>query len=122
MHTLVPSIAPGCPVRTTLEMLGGKWRLLLLHQLVGEGCRFGEIRQLVPDISEKVLVHELKRLVRAELVQRTPQGGASTKVTYHLTPMGHQALLVLAAVAEFGFKYADYVRAGRLARGPSVRG
>lgn len=113
MDALPLRLTPGCPVRTTLEMLGGKWRLLLLHQLSGGPRRFGEIRQLVPDISEKVLVHELKHLVNAELIRRTSQSAAPSGVTYRLTPLGHQALPVLTAVAEFGFQYAAYIQAGR---------
>ena len=106
-------VTASCPVRTTLEMLGGKWSLLLLHQLSAGACRFGELRNRMPDISEKVLVQELKRLLLAELIKRTPQEESASRVDYHLTAVGREALAVLDAVAKFGFFYAAHIQAGR---------
>ena len=115
MKSSALSITPGCPIRTTLEMLGGKWRLLVLHQLAGGPLRFGELRRLLPDISEKVLVQELKQLALAELLVRTNHGEVPPRVEYHLTPLGRQALPVLAATAEFGRVYAEHIEGGRVA-------
>lgn len=112
-ESLPDRVTASCPVRTTLEMLGGKWSLLLLHQLSAGACRFGEIRQRMPDISEKVLVQELKRLLLAELIKRTPPGEAPARVEYCLTGLGREALAVLEAVAQFGFLYAAHIKAGR---------
>ena len=120
MDALLARVTPGCPVRTTLEMLGGKWRLLLLHQLVAGARRFSELKVLMPDISEKVLMQELKQLVTAELVERIPLSGTASRGAYLLTPIGHRALPVLQAVAEFGFAYADYIQAGRSTTGLEV--
>lgn len=113
LESLPNRVTASCPVRTTLEMLGGKWSLLLLHQLSSGACRFGEIRQLIPDISEKVLVQEIKRLLLAELIKRTSLDAAPARATYHLTALGQQALSVLEAVAQFGFVYAAHIKAGR---------
>ncbi len=106
-------ITPGCPIRTTLDMLGGKWSLLVLHQLAGGARRFGELRRLLPDISEKVLVQQLKQLANAELLVRTNHGEVPPRVEYHLTALGRQALPVLAATAEFGRVYAAHIQNGR---------
>lgn len=106
-------ITPTCPIRTTLEMLGGKWSLLVLHQLASGPHRFGELARLVPDISEKVLVQELRKLADADLLVRTNYGEVPPRVDYHLTPLGYQALPVLAATAEFGRAYAEYLRTKR---------
>lgn len=106
-------ITAGCPVRTTLEMLGGKWSLLVLHQLAEGACRFGELRQWMPDISEKVLVQELKRLLLAGLIKTTPAADAPARAAYYLTGLGREGLLVLDAVTQFGFVYAAHIQARR---------
>ncbi|SFQ52350.1 winged helix-turn-helix transcriptional regulator [Hymenobacter arizonensis] len=114
MKSTAITLTPGCPVRTTMEMLGGKWRLLILHQLAAGPLRFGALRRLVPDISEKVLVHELRHLADSGLVLRTNHGEVPPRVEYHLTDLGRLALPVLAAVGEFG---QAYVAQARLPRG-----
>ncbi len=120
MAVLPLSITPACPIRTTLDMLGGKWSLLILHQLAGGARRFGELTRLVPDISEKVLVQELRKLANADLLVRTNHGEVPPRVDYCLTPLGHHALPVLAATAQFGLTYAEYLRAAR--RQPPAHG
>ena len=104
---------PGCPIRTTFEMLGGKWRLLLLHQLAGGPLRYGELRRRLPDISEKVLAQELRHLATAELLRRTNHGEVPPRVEYCLTPLGRQALPLLAATTDFGHAYAAHIANGR---------
>lgn len=116
MATSLARITPSCPIRTTLEMLGGKWRLLILNQLTPGPLRFGELRRLLPDISEKVLVQELKHLATAELLVRTNHGEVPPRVEYALTALGRQALPVLAATAAFGHAYANHIQAGRPGR------
>lgn len=91
--------------------------MLLLQQIAPGPRRFGELKGLLLDISEKVLLQVLKQVVAAELVERTPLNGVASRVTYHLTPIGHRSLPVLKAVAEFDFAYADYIRTGRPATG-----
>ncbi|WP_324680216.1 helix-turn-helix domain-containing protein [Hymenobacter sp. GOD-10R] len=105
-------ITPRCPVRTTWELLGGKWCLLLLHQLADTTPRrFSELKQLVPDISDKILMQELKHLVTTGLLLRTPQQQVPARVEYQITFLGQQALRVLAAAAEFGQLYHQQLRA-----------
>lgn len=113
MSALPTGVTPSCPIRTTLEMLGGKWRLLILSHLAPGPLRFGELRRRLPDISEKVLVQELKHLATAELVARTNHGEVPPRVEYELTPLGRHAMPMLAATAAFGHLYADHIQAGR---------
>lgn len=112
-NALPSGLTPSCPIRTTLEMLGGKWRLLVLHQLAAGPLRFGELRRQLPDISEKVLVQELKHLATSNLLVRTSHGEVPPRVEYHLTALGREALPLLAATAAFGSAYAKYLQAGR---------
>lgn len=104
-------VTPRCPVRTTWELLGGKWRSLLLHQVSdGQARRFSELKQLLPDISEKMLMQELQQLVAAGLLLRSPQMQIPFRVAYTITPLGQQALPVIAAAAAFGQAYEEYLR------------
>ncbi|NVO32095.1 winged helix-turn-helix transcriptional regulator [Hymenobacter lapidiphilus] len=99
------SITARCPIRTTLELVGGKWRLLILHQLRGGALRFGELRRLLPDISEKMLVQELRHLTDAGLLVRHNFGEVPPRVEYELTEAGRFALPLVEAVASFGQQY-----------------
>ena len=94
-----------CPIRTTLEMLGGKWKLLILQQIGENEVRFGELKKTVPDISEKMLVQELKNLVDSELIIRKNYGEVPPKVGYTLTSMGKKALPLIENLRDFGLEY-----------------
>jgi len=96
---------PGCPVRTALDMLGGKWRLLLLKVLSAGPLRYGELRQQLPGISEKVLAQELRLLADSDLVERCNYGEVPPRVDYRLTARGQLSLPVLQALQEFGLAY-----------------
>jgi DNA-binding HxlR family transcriptional regulator len=86
-------------------MLGGKWRLLLLRGLAGGPRRYGQLRQQLPDISEKVLAQELKNLADAGLLTRRNYGEVPPRVDYALTARGKLALPVLEALLHFGLAY-----------------
>ena len=103
------SITPRCPIRTTLELVGGKWRLLVLHQLAGGAVRFGGLKRLLPGISEKMLVQELKFLTDAGLLVRHNYGEVPPRVEYELTDAGRAALPLVAAAAAFGQHYLRFI-------------
>ncbi|MGK7394919.1 MAG: winged helix-turn-helix transcriptional regulator [Candidatus Cyclobacteriaceae bacterium M3_2C_046] len=96
---------PRCPIRTTLEMLGGKWRLLIINEIGHQSLRYGEIKKAIPEISEKMLVSELKTLVDNELVIRNNFGEVPPRVEYHLTDKGKMALRLIQPITEFGINY-----------------
>jgi len=93
-----PKLSPQCPVRTTLDLLGGKWRLLILQALGVEGLRFSEIDRALPGISEKVLAQELGVLTDSQLIEKTG-------VRYYLTPLGQEACELVPVLARFGTRY-----------------
>lgn len=100
-------LSPRCPIRTTLEMLGGKWRLLLINA-IGQGHhRFGALKRAIPEISEKMLTQELKNLVDNRLITRTNYGEVPPRVEYHLTEMGQQAKALLRPISAFGLAYME---------------
>jgi len=91
-----------CPVNAALKILGGKWKLLLIFQMKEEKKRFGELKRLVPDISEKMLIQELKKLVEAGLVHRKGYREIPPKEEYSLTENGRKVLPIIYQISEFG--------------------
>jgi DNA-binding HxlR family transcriptional regulator len=99
------NISARCPIRTTLEMLGGKWKLLIIFQLASGKHRFGELKRLIPDISEKMLVQELKSLMDSGLVIRENYGEVPPRVEYYLTEKGRLALPLISEMRTFALNY-----------------
>lgn len=96
-----------CPMRSSLEMLGGKWKLLLLDTFRDQPTqRYGELRQAVPDISEKMLIQELKHLVQSGLLHRQAYPEIPPRVVYTLTDKGRATLPIIDAVLAFSQTYA----------------
>jgi DNA-binding HxlR family transcriptional regulator len=98
-------VQPRCPVRTTLELLGGKWKLLIISQIGSETMRFSEVKHSLPDISEKMLVQELKNLCDSNLVERINYGEVPPRVEYKLTPKGLYVLPLIEELRNFGLQY-----------------
>jgi len=98
-------VTPRCPIRTTLELLGGKWKLLILSQLRAEALRTSELKRLIPDISEKMLIQELKFLSDSHLVSRKSFGEVPPRVEYSLTEKGRNSLPLIEEMVVFAEKY-----------------
>ena len=93
----------GCPVELAFELIGGKWTTVLLAHLKESPRRYAELRRLVPRISDKMLTQRLQELVDKDLVQRVPQGGASS---YQLTSRGESLRPVLDVLYAWGEQQA----------------
>ncbi|SFF02313.1 winged helix-turn-helix transcriptional regulator [Thermoflexibacter ruber] len=94
-----------CPIRTTLELLGGKWKLLILHQLYDKTLRLSELKNLIPDISEKMLIQELKNLADSGLVIRNNFGEVPPRVEYSLTEKGRNVKPLIEQMIAFAKHY-----------------
>jgi DNA-binding HxlR family transcriptional regulator len=94
-----------CPIRTALDLVGGKWKLLILKQLGGRPLRPSELRTFLPDISEKMLVQELRILERNGLVGRKQVATSPPRVEYSLTERGRLTRPLMEAMAEFAAAY-----------------
>jgi DNA-binding HxlR family transcriptional regulator len=80
-------VTPRCPIRTTLELLGGKWKLIILQQLMDhDELRLTELKTLIPDISEKMLIQELKVLCLSGLASRKNYGEVPPRVDSWIYP------------------------------------
>ena len=103
-HT-APAPNDFCPVRTTLNVLGGKWKLLVLSYLLQDTRRYGELRRLMPEVTEKMLIQELRELEQDGIVQRTVYQQVPPKVEYTLTEHGRQVQPLLESLVAWGHSY-----------------
>jgi DNA-binding HxlR family transcriptional regulator len=93
-----------CPVRRSLKLLGGKWRLLILFQINERVIRYGELKRAIPGISEKVLIQELNYLVEHKFVSKKAYPEIPPRVEYSLTKLGVKTLPIADTLATFGLE------------------
>jgi DNA-binding HxlR family transcriptional regulator len=93
----------GCPVQHSLKYIGGKWQIGILNKLKNNPCRFMEIKNQLPGISEKVLTHELRFFETAGIVQREVFATIPSKVEYRLTAQGLTLVPVLEQIIQWGY-------------------
>ncbi len=97
-----------CPIRTTLELIGGKWKLVILQQLLNnEELRLSELKALIPDISEKMLIQELKTLVDNGLAKRKNYGEVPPRVGYSISPAGKNIEALIKEMFHFAKSYEE---------------
>ena len=94
-----------CPVEATLDVIGGKWKPVILWQLKTEKLRFSGLQQSMQGISPKMLTKQLRELEEAGLVLREVYPEIPPRVEYSLTEFGKTVLPVLDALCEWGSKY-----------------
>jgi DNA-binding HxlR family transcriptional regulator len=95
-----------CPVRTTLELIGGKWKLIILQQLCSaEELRLSELKRGIPDISEKMLIQELKTLKESGLANRKNYGEVPPRVGYSITEKGKNVQPLIEEMIKFAHLY-----------------
>ena len=92
----------GCPVELSLDLLGGKWKPVILARLKDRPLSYGELRRLIPDLSDKVLTERLKGLEAQGLVTRLRSAGRPARVRYSLTARGESLRPVLQALYSWG--------------------
>lgn len=95
-----------CPVRTTLKVLGGKWKPLILHYLSRNTYRFGELRREIPEITQKMLTQQLRELEESGVVQRKQYPQVPPKVEYSLSEYGEGLRPILTAMCRWGKEHA----------------
>lgn len=91
-----------CSIKRTLDIIGGKWKLRLIFQIGTEIRRYGELKKLIPDISEKMLIQELKSLVDYGILNKKSFNEIPPRVEYTLTKKGLKVLPLIDLMKEFG--------------------
>jgi DNA-binding HxlR family transcriptional regulator len=97
-------------VELTLDVIGGKWKGVLLFHLLNGSKRFNQLRRLLPDVTQRMLTLQLRELEEDGLISRTVYAQVPPKVEYSLTEFGETLQPLLLMMKEWGQDYADKVR------------
>ena len=96
---------PICPVETTLALIGDKWKVLILRDLLPGTKRFGELKKSIGSVSQKVLTAQLRDMESNGLVNRKVYAEVPPRVEYSLTDLGESLKPVLDALWAWGEEY-----------------
>lgn len=96
---------PECPVETTLSLIGDKWKILILRDLLAGTKRFGELRKSIGSVSQKVLTENLRKMEGDLLVSRKVYAEVPPRVEYSLTELGKSLNPVLLSMKKWGAAY-----------------
>ena len=94
-----------CPVTTTLSVIGGKWKPIILYAIKKDTKRFSEIKRLIPAISQKMLTQQLRELEEDGIIHRHVYPVVPPKVEYSLTEYGRTLMPVLDAMVAWGRRH-----------------
>src|SRR5712691_7153186 len=100
-----------CGLEAALDVIGGKWKVLILYALRSEAHRFGELRRLVPGISEKMLIQHLKEMEADGIVKRRDFKEVPPRVEYALTSFGGTLCDALAPLCAWGQEHMARIEA-----------
>ena len=98
---------PACPVETTLMLIGSKWKVLILRDLMPGTKRFGELKRSIGNVSQKVLTAQLRDMEEKGLVDRKVYPEVPPRVEYSLTELGRSLKPILDAMQEWGNGYKE---------------
>ena len=96
---------PACPVETTLSLIGDKWKVLILRDLITSTKRFGELKKSIGTVSQKVLTAQLRNMEENGLVHREVYAEVPPRVEYSLTELGQSLKPILDAMQNWGEEY-----------------
>ena len=97
-------------VQTTLKVLGGKWKILILWHLKDQTRRFSELKRLMPEITEKMLIQQLRELEKDGIVNRNVYSDVPPKVEYSFTDYGRSLEPVLQVLCNWGEEHLRYIQ------------
>jgi DNA-binding HxlR family transcriptional regulator len=94
-------------VQTTLKVLGGKWKLLILWHLQDQPKRYSQLKRLIPKVTEKVLISQLRELEADSVIERKTLNDVPLKVEYAFTPYGETLKPVIEILCAWGQKHLE---------------
>ena len=101
---------PACPVETTLMLIGDKWKVLILRDLMPGAKRFGELRKSIGTVSQKVLTAQLRDMEASGLISRKVYPQVPPRVEYSLTNLGKSLKPILEAMQDWGRYYQQQAK------------
>lgn len=96
---------PTCPVATTVQIIGSKWKLLIMRNLLARPWRFNELKKDLEGISQKVLTDSLRSMEADGIVTRTVYAEVPPRVEYALSPLGKSMRPIIMAMRQWGLDY-----------------
>lgn len=99
----------GCPVEACVEVVGGKWKGVILFHLLGGTKRFNELQRLMPAVTQRMLTRQLRELEADQIVDRKVYPEVPPKVEYSLTEFGKTLAPVLKTLQGWGVKYLEQI-------------
>ena len=96
-----------CSMELTLDLIGGKWKSLILWHLAENTLRFSELRKTLPQVTQKMLTQQLRELEDCGLVKRFIYTQVPPKVEYSLTDAGRSLLPILSSLCQWGVDYVN---------------
>ncbi|NDV20128.1 transcriptional regulator [Pseudodesulfovibrio sp. JC047] len=98
-----------CSVELTLQVIGGKWKPIILYRLGNEGVlRFSEVKRSIPNITQKMLTQQLRELEKDGVVHREVYAQVPPKVEYSLTQQGQSIMPIIESLCQWGESYAHW--------------
>ena len=101
---------PACPVATTVQLIGSKWKLLILRNLLARPWRFNELKKNLEGISQKVLTDSLRSLEEDGIVTRTVYPEVPPRVEYSLSELGNSMRPIIRAMEQWELEYQEQVK------------
>lgn len=98
---------PACPVATTVQLIGSKWKLLILRNLLIRPWRFNELQKDLAGISQKVLTESLRTMEEDRIITRTVFTEVPPKVEYALSELGESMRPIIKVMEQWGIYYQD---------------
>lgn len=96
---------PDCPVATTVQLIGNKWKLLIIRNLLNRPWRFNELKRDLDGISQKVLTDSLRSMEEDGIITRTVYPEVPPRVEYALSELGQSMRPILASMEQWGTEY-----------------
>lgn len=100
---------PSCPVATTVQMIGSKWKLLILRNLLVRAWRFNELQKSLDGISQKVLTDSLRSMEADGIITRTVYPEVPPRVEYALSELGESMRPIMDSMEQWGRNYKNLV-------------
>lgn len=101
--------AYACPVTSTISVVGGKWKALILYHLIPETRRFNQLMRLMPEITQRMLTLQLRELEADNIVKREVYPVVPPKVEYSLTPLGLTLVPLINIMRDWGAEYEGQI-------------
>ena len=96
-----------CPVEATMDVIGGKWKIIIIHHLISETRRFSELRRLIPQVTPRMLTSQLRELEKHGIVHREVYPQVPPKVEYSLTELGKSLEPILRVMHDWGESFIN---------------